>query len=339
MLANVIQFPGAPVPRTRLADLLGRFEAIEAQENPDLDVPLSALRATDVGTVEIPDLGAHVLTDWSRNQLGHALGISWDRFFAGAPHDVAAEDLNRRLGRAHGVVRLRTNRVAPEGLACQGTIRAVVSRDFATVRDTAVVAMLQDALAQTEPDARIVRTAQTDLSTSFVLRLGEPYRLGGPGRVGDVWGGLLVRNSGVGYSRLVVSLHLVRLVCMNGMACPIPMPALVRHRHRWIEEREIREAITGGLQGIGERLRRGAYVLEEAGHHRVEDIEAEVRHVLRAAKLPTSLVRPVLSAYSREPHASRFGISQALTLAAQQTSPETRLQLEELAGSYLTTPR
>ena len=31
--------------------------------------------------------------------------------------------------------------------------------------------------------------------------------------------------------RLVVDLHLVRLACLNGMVCPVQMPAIVRARH------------------------------------------------------------------------------------------------------------
>jgi hypothetical protein len=52
-------------------------------------------------------------------------------------------------------------------------------------------------------------------------------------------------------------------------------------------------------------------------------------------RLPQRHVKPVLEAYNREPDASRFGISQALTLAAQSLTPEDRLELERAAGHYL----
>ena len=171
------------------------------------------------------------------------------------------------------------------------------------------------------------------------MKVGEPYRVGGHGKVGDLWGALLVKNSGVGYAKLTVGLHLVRLACLNGMTAPIPMPAIVRTRHRWIDERQIGEAIHLGLEGISDRLRKSAYVLAESVDQRVDDVDEEVRAVLKTAKLPVRLVRPVLSAYAREPHLSRFGVSQALTLAAQAESPEVRLQLEEVAGQYLASSR
>lgn len=335
MQSNLITFPGVPIPKTTLRDLVARFAAVEAQENPDADVQLSSLRATDQGTIEIPRLGEHVLTDWSKDQLGRAIGISWDRFFAGASPDQRALDLNRRFARARGVVRLRTTMQKEEGSLAAGTIRAVVSTDFASIKDTCITSMLQDALQGTDPDVRVIRYGITGLSTSFVLKLGQAYKIGGPGRVGEVWGGLLVRNSGVGFAKLTVSLHLVRLVCLNGMFAPVPLPSIVRVRHRWLDEGDVREAIQVGLQGIGERLLTGTQVLAQSTHQMVDDIEHEVREVLRGSKLPLRLASGVMSAYRREPHASRFGISQALTLAAQQESPEVRLQLEEAAGRYL----
>jgi hypothetical protein len=335
MNANVLAFPERPTLKTTIKDLVATFESVEVQENPDLDVHLSALRAREDGLIEVPDLGAHALTDWARGQLGQTLGFSWDRYFAGASLPDRAGDLNRRLARAHGVVRLRTTRAKPEGIEGDGVLRAVVSRDYSTVRDSTITSLLAGGLAKVEPNARILRYSTTELTTSFVVRVGEPYRVGSHGKVGELWGALVCRNSGVGYSKLTIALHLVRLACMNGMTAPVPMPAIVRTRHRWIDEGEIAVAIHEGLVGISDKLRRGAYVMDEAVGQRVDDVEAEVREVLKTAKLPTKLVRPILSAYAREPHASRFGVSQALTLAAQTESPEVRLQLEEVAGRYL----
>jgi hypothetical protein len=336
MQATVLDFPPTSrAPRTTLADLAHTFAERESRENPDIDVPLSSLTATAEGTIDVPGHGEFGLNDWSRAQLSHSLGFTWDRFFAGAGSADRSEDLNRRLRRAGGVVRLRTTSEKPDDGAGDGTIRAVVTRGFTPVKDTLVTSLLADALRVSDPYARIVRSSVTDLSTSFVVKLGEAFKPGGPGRVGEVWGGLLVRNSGVGYSRLVVDLHLVRLACLNGMVCPVQMPAIVRARHAWLDEAQIREAIHRGLDGVGEKLRRGTRVLEESAHHGVDDVEAEVRRVLQNARLGVRLARPVLEAYSREPHPSRFGVSQALTLAAQSATPEVRLQLEEAAGRYL----
>ncbi len=47
------------------------------------------------------------------------------------------------------------------------------------------------------------------------------------------------------------------------------------------------------------------------------------------------LVTLYLEAYRREPLPNAFGVSQAVTLAAQGHSPEERLELEEAAGRYI----
>jgi len=335
MLAEVVNFPGARIPKTTLGDLAQRFANVEALENPDVDVPLNSLKAEDSGTIVVPGLGEHVLTDWARDQLGRVVGLSWGRFFAGAGPAEQADDLNRRFRRGHGVIRLRTTKAKPEGTLGDGTIRAIVSSGFSTIKDTAITGLLADALRTVEPDARVLRSEITDRSTSFVVKIGEPYKIGGPGNVGEVWGSLTVRNSGVGYARLIVNLSLLRISCLNGLTAPVVMPAIVRTRHRWLDEGQVRESILRGLDGVGERLHRSTRVLADSAQRGVDDVEAEVRRVLQNAKLPLRLARPILSAYGREPHASQFGVSQAITLHAQAESPELRLQLEDVAGRYL----
>ena len=42
-----------------------------------------------------------------------------------------------------------------------------------------------------------------------------------------------------------------------------------------------------------------------------------------------------MASYMREPTRTRFGVSQAITLAAQSESPEVRFDLERAAGLYL----
>lgn len=70
----------------------------------------------------------------------------------------------------------------------------------------------------------------------------------------------------------------------------------------------------------------------ERGAHR----GLELRSILRDARLPLRLLRPLLDAHAKEPLPNAFGVSQALTLAAQSLSPEERFELERAAGRYLT---
>jgi hypothetical protein len=214
-------------------------------------------------------------------------------------------------------------------------LRAVVSRDFSTIQDSTIASQLAGALAKAEPNARIVRWSTTDLTTSFVVKVGEPIR-GGNGTVGDVWGCLYVRNSGVGYAKLIVTLFLHRLACKNGLVVPLPGSSIIRARHRHLDEDDLAVALAVGLQDLPARLHRGARVLADAETIAVADVEDDVRAALRAAKLPVRLVAPVMRAWNQERGQSRFAVSQAITLAAQwESSSEACFEMELAAGAYL----
>jgi hypothetical protein len=301
-------------------------------------VSLSNVRATPGTTLIVPGLnGEYVVTEHARNQLGRLLGLSWDRFFRNATSHDRAEELNRRLARAEGVVKVRSAK-RPQGgcdIEAAGVIKAFVSPTYTPIADSAVANVIREALVEVEPEPRLVRTDITELTASYVVRLGQPFRVGRDGTVGDVWGGLVVKNSGVGFSCLSVSLHLTRIACTNGLVLPLPDASLVRWVHRSLDIGRIRERIVAGLDGVAGKIHRGAELLEASTRHRIHDAEREIRDVLRQARLPLGLVSDIVEAYRKEPNQSRFGISQALTLAAQRVTPEVRHDLERAAGVYV----
>jgi hypothetical protein len=100
--------------------------------------------------------------------------------------------------------------------------------------------LLEAGLRGASGDSKILRSFTTDKTTSYVISLGEPQNLGGI--VGSVWGALSIQNSGVGYSSLSISAHLVRLCCSNGMRAPIPMAEIARRRHRGVDLEALGEA-------------------------------------------------------------------------------------------------
>jgi plasmid stability protein len=335
----VVAYPFAPANETRdqvvtLDDLVTSFEVDEAVVNPDVTPPLNRIRMTAEGTLHVPNLhGEFGLNEWSRGQLAKLVGVSWDRWFEGADARERAEEMNRRLSRASGSVRVRSTKRAPEGLQADGTIRAFVSPDYSPIADALVARTLVSALRGVEDHARVVRHAATDLSTGFVVRVGD--KLTPSAEVGAVEGCIYVRNSGVGYARLVVGLMLHRLACKNGLIVALPGARLVRAVHLHIDPVRFGQRLAEGLRSLPDAIHRGVRVMADSTGSEVSNVELEVRDVLREAKLPMRLVQPVLTAYAREPRATRFGVSQALTLAAQVLSPEQRFDLERAAGVYL----
>lgn len=331
---NVIADAIVRRPNT-LFDLIRRFESDESLENEDEVTPLSTLRMTPADTLEVPRLGTFAYTDWSRRQCASLLGCRFDRWFENASPSDRADEMNRRFARSSCSVRLRTTRAG----ACEhddGTLMAFVSPGYSAVPDSQVASLVQTALSPIESELPVIRVDQTDRSTTYVVAVGKPYKVGGAGEVGDVWGGLLIRNSGVGFASLLISLHLTRLLCKNGMVAPLPDAIVLRKRHRFFDGDKLRSLLAEQLRELPGKLARGADLLATASTRTLTSTpEIEIRNLLDHAGLPRRLTEPILDAYNREPHPTAFGLSQAITLASQTMTPEARFELEQAAGAYL----
>jgi hypothetical protein len=172
-------------------------------------------------------------------------------------------------------------------------------------------------------------------TTSFVVKLGDDFRSTGTARVGQVWGGLVCRNSDVGAASLWASLFLWRLVCRNGLTLPEPRSILIDRRHLGLDPNSVRATLKKRLVDLPARLERGMRALEATTDLPVDDLQAGIRSVLKMARLPLRLVPAVLVAYQHEPSSTVFGLVQALTRAAQALTPEERLQAEVGASRYI----
>jgi hypothetical protein len=328
--------PNITVERPRTLDALTEeLRAHEALEEPDIVVPLSELRMTPGGHIEAPGTRALALTDWSRGQLSTLLGVKWDRWFQSADGAERAEEVNRRLSRTTRSIRLRTRRHPGADDTAPLVLSALVSPAYAPVSDVRVTDILGTVLAGAGSEVRVLRHDVTDRSTSYVLGIGRPFSTKGSHHVGDCYGGILVRNSGVGFASLSITMHLVRLLCTNGMTAPLPDAILVRRTHRGIDEQKLTAVLTAQVTRLPLRLRDGIEVLGEADAVEVDSVPSVVEGILRREKLPLRLLPDILSAWDREPRRTAFGVSQAITLAAHDASPEMRFELERAAGAYL----
>ncbi len=323
-------------PPATLRELQSYLAAVEGLDNPDVVLPFAELRMTDADTVAIPGVGDFALTGWARRQLSTQLGIRWEKWFATLSPGEQADEVNKRLARSPGKVRLRTTRGdgSEEQAGVAGSLRAFVSDGYRAVADSLMAQMLGDVIGTS---ARGVRRVEiTDMTVSYVVDVGGPFNPG-DAKVGDLRGGLMVRNSGVGFSRLVVTAHLERLVCTNGMVAPVRDPVILAHVHRGaIGEEKIRHTLAERARNIGGQLTGGAQRLLEARRIEVPDLRAAFVDVMRQARIPQKHLPQLEAAYAKEPEATAFGIVQAVTLAAQQFPPEQRFELERAASAYIT---
>jgi hypothetical protein len=327
------QDPPVVTAATTLARLIGELETRERYFLPDLDVSLRRLRMTSEGTIELPGVGVLATTEWSWAQFSRVLGFT-ERYFQHATPAEKAEELNRRLTRSHRAVRLRIGRHV-DGVGnykTDGTLRAIVSRYYTSVPDSVVASVLAEVVGK---DVPVVRVATTDRSTSFVVKVADPIQ-SGVAIVGDVMGTMTFRNSDVGASSLFAALSLFRLFCLNGMLLPEPRAVVLNRRHLGLREDEIRTSLVERLRDLPGRFQRGASALVAATRKPVENVEAEVRGLLKEAHLPVRLVPPIMAAHAIEPLGNTvFALSQALGRAAQNLRPEEGLQLEVVAANYV----
>lgn len=309
-----------------LQNALDQIREVESSYLPDIAVPLGTTTWTPNGSLVVPDLGAVAVNDWAREQLSNMLGVRFDRWFQSASPEEQANEMSRRLRRARNKVRLRLAQGADGP-----NLRALVSPSYSAVEDSALLSAVSDALTGMNP--LVHRLDLTNRMTTVVITIGEPQSRGGI--VGATWGALTVTNSGVGWSGLSIVLSLIRLVCRNGMSAPVYEGRLIKMRHQALNIGAIRDLFGTKLQEVPALLLRAMGTVEASTSWPVINVEAEARELLRERGVIRAHLSGVLAAYRREPHESVFGISQAMTLYAQQTMPEDRLALEDLAGSYV----
>jgi hypothetical protein len=287
-------------------------------------------------TIAVPSIGNFALTDWARKQLAILLGIRWDRWFETSNREEQADEINRRLWRKSASVRLRTSRIAVASNGTAGILRAIVTPTFSPVGDVLLARLLVRLLEAAEPELRLLRTSITDRSVTYMIAVGKPFKPGGDKVVGDIWGGLIVRNSGVGFASLAITMSLVRLICLNGMTAPIPDAVLLRRSHRGITDERLLDGLTKNLRELPGKISEGARVLADARSREIQEPEREFLRVLQLGHMPRRLLPELQTAYALEPEQSMFGISQAVTRASQELSPEERFELDRAAGTYLT---
>lgn len=328
--------PVVKVPKVETLDQLHRaLSVIESAENADTLLPLRELRISDAGLITIPGNGDYILTDWARRQLAQTLGVKWDRWFALLSDGERAEEINKRLDRSPGEVRLRTaDWRDPDSDVAVPVLRAFVSSRYTPYSDAALAGLLAEVVG-TKKHA-VSRISVTDMTVSYALYLDHPVRPGADAKVGDLQGGIFVRNSGVGYASLAVTAHLMRLICLNGMMMPIEEPTLVSAVHRNASVDKVRQRLADRAKVIGGAFAEGANRLLASRHRDVTDREAAFLEILKDAHLAKRHVPALEAAYNREPEPTAFGIVQAVTLAAQSFAPEPRYELERAAANYLT---
>lgn len=307
-----------------------------ARTLPSRVVAASDLRMSELGTIDVPNVGSLAMTDWARKQLGTELGIRWERWFRQTVSPAeCAEEVNRRFARSTKAWLIRGRRYGHDDLAIgDGVLRGFVGPHFTPIDDDRLFERLAWALGARAAAMRFVRAEETERTSQYLAVTEEDIDLGVGGS--DIHrNGFLVRNSEVGGAALWIIEYLFRLVCLNGLMVALSGRPVFRKAHRCSDQTKIDRDLSYAIAQLPQRWEQGQAVLLAARVDRIEEPEAFLRRIL--AEDPT--VRPrtqaVLTAFRAEPNATRFGAIQALTRAAQGFSAEDRFEMERFAGQLL----
>ena len=239
-------------------------------------------------------------------------------------HNAPAEDALLRV--VHGGY--------PEGSVLrEGTpvVRSVHSGRYEPFDDIDLLRALQGV---PRIDEAVVRWADVNDLTTHVRLTWPEGRVAL--RVGDVVErGLHISNSEVGARSVRIQPLLHRLVCMNGLIAPAKVGGIsIRHVGNGDRVRQlVADAVDDVFGATEELVGRFRAALDEAIASPVDELTA----VAKAGQLTEGQFKAVLDSYLLEAEPTRFGVANAVTLAAQgQDDPVARTDMEALAGRYVT---
>ncbi len=304
---------------------------------PDAIVRLSALRMTDEGMIDVPGRGPLALNRHSQRQVATLLGVKWSRWFDAeriSPKEAALE-VNLRFERTPGELKVRARRHAEgEEPVGAGLLRAFVTPSYAAIDDAQLFARMAQVFGAGRAEYRFASVAVTEAFSFYaVVRPGETD-LGRRSADPHV-GGFMLRNSEVGAGAVVILGRLLRLACLNGLLLSDGIGALFRRAHRPGPGDAIDNALQAAISALPGELADGAMLLRAARGHDLPEARKALESRVKGERELRPFLIPILRAYDREPEPNRFGLIQAVTLAAQSLEPEERHLLERFAGRLL----
>jgi hypothetical protein len=304
-------------------------KAIDVIMNPDGSIKMPAL-----SPASIP------MTTWAHNQMAKKMDIPNGYYNRMLKEDkpLLADNVNRWL-REGGNLMVRT-----EG----GTARAILSSKYKIVQNRLVLLTVMDAL-QTMHRPYIVRSLSESDTTFYAKFVGsETYDIGND----DLYrGGIVVRNSEIGGSRLQVDLFVSRLSCGNDAIFGDEGISKI-HIGRKLEagivdfQSDTIEADNLAMMKSIRDITMTAF--DPAGIQHIYDtiklakdnIQGQTSQTIRAIqsqhKFSDELTDRLLTAIQGH---SQYDIAQSITFNAQGAANEDdRIALEELGGAILVMP-
>jgi hypothetical protein len=155
-----------------------------------------------------------------------------------------------------------------------------------------------------------------------------------------IMGGLLLTNSETGHKALRLEPRLFRVKCSNGM---IVEELVIREIHLGNADEAdneifyltLRRSIQGVFKGFGKIVN----VLRESTEIKIKNPQKMISNVVEHYRLSEAQRDNILMAFGAEPEYDKYGIANAITLAAQKEETwEKSVELERIGGNLISLP-
>lgn len=280
------------------------------------------------------------MTPWATSQACQQLGIPAG-YFKKCPINLQDAQFNywnrnreidRQMGRPES---------APDEtwmLRCKaGSLRGVLSPKYAKLDNRQLMEALLPLLAGTKYEVALVQLN----AEAFHLRLIDPHISRDVLPNDRLLVGIHVANSEVGLRAVTIDALVFRVVCLNGLIRRINSKSLMKQRHIHVAEPKFAQMLE---RAVGEAVMVAAGFIEQmalAVRTPVPDPTLAIELLGQMWNLPKSTQEHIRFALLSEPLTSQqdtlYGLTNAVTGAAQRLGMEERFELETLAGMLVDT--
>jgi hypothetical protein len=297
-------------------------ELIKADDTSkwDLRVDARQLHFDVDGTLKARKNGnaeAYRLSDFALAQLCQKLSIP-ARYFKRLPKEMQAALANYDL-----------SRLADTGFFLRGkveTIRAVLSDRYSPYNNRDVI---EAAEATVKEHGLAVRSFALEERGMFLKLITSTQS----GRALELKAGAMIGNSEVGFAQVTVEPFLYRQPCTNDLI--LAENVAFRHRHMSLSGEKFNERIAQGIVYAVKLAETAVFTAHVADQQPVPNPTREIEQLGKEWNLDVRVRAAVLAAFEEEPRATRFGVANSFTRAAQRLGPIERIEIERLAGRLL----
>lgn len=290
---------------------------------------------TDAGSViaamrHLAGNGHSVMTEHAVKQACAIAGAPF-AYLRSLPSTLATACLQqsqKQLIEAGKIKGLYTQRQIRDTQTGQVVTRALVSDKYADLDSLPLVEALCDVLDGTPAHVAGFRHDATGLDLRVIIPGSQQV----VDRGDVVYTGIHVRDNEVGAGSVSIAGLVYELACANGMVAPGKVQAGYTLRHVGNKDR-LRQYVREALESAKGDAAKLVNAFNEALQVKLEAPALSIE-ALSAEGMTRAQLDAIMAAYLEDTHASLFGVTRAVTRAAQAFEPDTRFEMEQL-GSRL----